>query len=679
MAPFKKIIKANWLPFSLAIVLILLGFFPLVHSATLRVFNSFYTKKSNNIEAVMHADLQKSLSSVSDISKDPNVIQALDANDPALLALALKNKTDSGRMVLLVADRNGKVIYRSHTSQVADYIFQDTPWGRMVSQGKSLMAVEVGDPLPLVIIAGSPVLQSGAMIGGVFGGYPLDDAFAKDFKAKNLGPGDDIVFFSYDTGVTGKSIDDVRRGNIIDSYFNSGTDQWLDPKLSSMEVSFEGQDYFVRKILFDGIENSPGGALVFYKDNQFIYAALYAVFSMLVFLFIVWLIFHFSQRYAWDAGFRIRLFIYSVLVLVCVFFAVSAYLKSLSVKITEAPFTIYNSTLALSPESDTFQTGSDQAVSVLVSSGGESVNAFQISLGYDPRKIEVLSVDTSRSICDKAMFLQNNIDEADGRVDFACAIPNPGYSGRNGVLADLIVHPIVAGNFTLNFETSTQVLANDGLGTDVLRFSTDGSYLSYDDRKDSGRPIVYSPTHPNGTRWYDKHDAKFVWSAPAGAVSTYWLDGNPGSSAIPADAATNRNTFADFPLNQEGVKYFHLVVKAGGTRAAAYPYKIQSDFTPPETPDVRMSDQVIFAGELVRLEFRSRDALSGLQNAYYVKFDDGVFLPAFSPLYFTISDVGVHTVTIRVFDKAGNYSDTQRTVTVNPKTNQFSLLKSFLP
>jgi hypothetical protein len=80
------------------------------------------------------------------------------------------------------------------------------------------------------------------------------------------------------------------------------------------------------------------------------------------------------------------------------------------------------------------------------------------------------------------------------------------------------------------------------------------------------------------------------------------------------------------------------------------------DMTPPDAPKILTSETDVPAGQVVRVEFSSKDGLSGLQKNFYVKFNGGLFLPVSSPLIIAYPK-GHHTIIVRAFDIAGNYSD----------------------
>ena len=56
-----------------------------------------------------------------------------------------------------------------------------------------------------------------------------------------------------------------------------------------------------------------------------------------------------------------------------------------------------DATLFISPITATYTTGETVTLTVVVTSGGQSINAVEGKLEYDPKEVQVLSVDTSTS------------------------------------------------------------------------------------------------------------------------------------------------------------------------------------------------------------------------------------------------------------------------------------------
>ncbi len=339
------------------------------------------------------------------------------------------------------------------------------------------------------------------------------------------------------------------------------------------------------------------------------------------------------------------------------------------------PYILYNSTLHFEPESGVIEDiTSPYRVSITVNPGGEAINAASVIINYDPRMIEITEIDTRQSFCGQEFFLEKSIDNRNGRVNITCIAPGQGWnSPAPAPVAALLIKPLRNGVFTLKFDHETQILAHDGLGTNVLRMAQDGGYtVAAAARKNvlDAEPVpvlVFSPSHPNSERWYNNAAVKLLWDqdedAPEGEY-VYRLDQNPETAPALTDAETSARQIA-VNLDRDGIYYFHIARKQQNRIGPVAHLKIMADVTPPLAPVVQASLRDAAINQTVRLEFSSHDEVSGLQSRYfYVKIDGGVFFPTASPLYTAFAKPGTHTITIRAFDNAGNYRDASVNISV---------------
>jgi hypothetical protein len=604
---------------------------------------------------------------VGEVASSSDLAHAIQADDfLATLSLLQQEQKARGLDAFTATDANGVVITRTQVvSDRGDYIFQTTPYGQALAAGKSIVSIEKGTNLPLLIIAGFPVDASGTMVGAVFGGYSVDNAYAHSFRGRYLNGSNNLIFYSKTAGMVGTTFESPTTTALLAAYFNTGSD-WIEKGLSDREVMIEDRSYFVKNIPFKGIDGSVGGVLVLYPDYRIPAAVGFALPAALLFLLILY---YFHVRSA-D---RRRIVIENVLlgtltaaVFVIAFFDSYLVLAYRSMVIAKPPYLIYNSTLGLAPDSGLLDRSVEHQIAVTVETGGEAVNAAQVNLTYDPTKLQVTGIETANSFCEPDMFIQKDIDNHAGEVQVACVTTPPGLSG-NGTVFDLDVQGLANGPATLHFASGTAVLAEDGLGTNVLRLSTDGSYTFADERQ----PVVvngiasvlaFSPTHPDSARWYNDPNLLMTWTGPAGEEYHYAIDQSPTAASL-AGASTTASESVALDGLADGVWYFHIAADMNGVLGPISDYKVMIDTGPPTPPDIEASQTTIPAGQVVRLAFTSEDALSGLANNYYVKFDDGIFLPTASPLYIALPE-GEHTVTVRAFDNAGNYADNSVTIDV---------------
>lgn len=87
------------------------------------------------------------------------------------------------------------------------------------------------------------------------------------------------------------------------------------------------------------------------------------------------------------------------------------------------------------------------------------------------------------------------------------------------------------------------------------------------------------------------------------------------------------------------------------------------DTTPPEQITVR-GDLRVSQGSVGRFLLSASDSQSGLQKIMYVKIDEELFYPTGKELFIPFYRAGDYSLTVRVFDRAGNYRDETVTVRV---------------
>ncbi|MGC9605202.1 MAG: hypothetical protein ABSF56_00345 [Minisyncoccia bacterium] len=619
----------------------------------------FFDSAVGQIQRGLDADSRYVFQQAGEIATSSSLAKLIETRDISHLASTLQSEQTIHRLdTIIVTDDRGIVLSQTPaSSRSGDYIFQATSYGRRVAEGKPVISIERGSSVSLLVIAGYPVIDNGRTIGAVFGGYSVDDAYAGAFKSRYLTDGENLIFYSKQDGVVGTTFGDPNTKLLLAAYFNTGSD-WVQKGQSDREAIVEGRAYFIKNLVFHGLYESPGGMLILYPAGYTVQAA---IFSSIVALIFVLIVFFFHTRGATKkrhAIERIILIICSSIVLVAAFSVDSSLLYNHSLSIRRPPYTIYNSTLTLDPSFAAWSRSSEQQVAIDVLTGGEAINVAQVDLTYDSARIRVVDIITADSFCAPTMFLEKSIDNKRGEVRVTCGLLTPGFSGLNGNVFTLVLQPLKEGEVTLHFSTSTRILANDELGTDVLRLATDGSYRIVDKstiyNSTSSIP-VFSPTYPNSARWYNEPDGLFTWITSNGYHYLYSLDNIPTASSLVGASTTSADSVSFSGLT-DGIYYFHIAPVKNGTSGAVSNYKVMIDTTPPLQPVIKASKTAVSEGEVIRLAFESQDNSSGLQGNYYVRFDDGVFLPAASPLSVSLP-IGTHVITVRAFDRAGNFAD----------------------
>lgn len=589
-------------------------------------------------------------------------------NDTVSLTQLLNvQKNAYGLSTLVAVNSSGMVLARTPTAnRYGDYVFETQPWGRAAAIGKSTVSFGISRTLPLVLVAAVPLVPTSSAVavqGAVFGGYNLDNTYAQRFKQTYLTDGSQVAFYSKEKGVVGDSFSDPGTSALIAAYFNSGSDFVQLARQEPDTILLVGRTlYSVSNVQLGGLEGTtPGGALIFTPYPAVFFYAVFLMTVLLAVLLCGLLIAHLKKRYI----FLVWVVPFSSLVL---FVSVVVYCHALWGKriviLTHISHSIYNSTLSLSPDFDIISPDSVEDVTIRLDSGGEAINAVQATVQYDPHKVRIESISTDNSFCDPNLFLERSIDNTRGEVTISCLLPSPGFSAPNGIVAQLSVQPLASGNFVLSFASMTQVLANDGLGTDVLRQVTNASYdVVSPHAAAQHEPLsLFSPTHPNSTRWYNATQVRFTWPRGMEDAVAYGVDRDPNGTAL--ENAVPSEGSLQFSVPGDGTYYIHIAPKYGSKLGPIVTKQIHVDTTPPATPAIRLSQTQTRVGDIVRARLASSDLTSGLQKNFYIKFDGGVLLPTGPELFIPLERRGAQVITVRVFDNAGNFNDASMTINV---------------
>lgn len=337
-----------------------------------------------------------------------------------------------------------------------------------------------------------------------------------------------------------------------------------------------------------------------------------------------------------------------------------------------------NGSLYLSPSSGRVSVGETFSLVLRVNTGGVAINAADGSIVFNPRELSVTSISRTGSIF-SIWASEPKFSNAEGTIEFAGGIPNPGYSGANGLLLTI--------NFraktTTTIKGSTEivlvsgvVLANDGEGTNILASLGKATYFispggtsapPVDGVPAISQPtriVITSTTHPDQEKWYPNVNPEFKWELPdeTDAVS-YLITDNPTSNpgTIP-DGLVAGIKFADI---ENGINYFHLRFRENGAWGPTSHFKFQIDTKPPPEVKILVTDD---NSNEPKLTFESSDDLSGIDH-YEIKIDkkDWSVIDkslAGKPYGITGQVYGKHQIMIKAVDGAGNSTVASATITI---------------
>jgi hypothetical protein len=672
-APIPTVYKYRYRTLESILFLILLSFiFYKAGSGTNGPFVRFLSSIPYNRTQQFLTERSAMLQDVNDkAAHDPALIEALRAGDQdAILAYAvgLKNRYDVD--IVTVTDKNGFVVSRARTQNFrGDNLFLNTPYGYKVGKGEAVTAYSqtLLDPHQGGALAGIPVMDEGHLLGSVFVADLFDDSFAHAVASTYLNPQTQVVFYAKDIGILSSSFTD-NDSKTLGKVLNPGS-RWIASGLDSGVLEYKGSYYYVRNLKLPSYEGSSHlGALVLlplYIDVQF------AIFFILTLIAVLW-VWHPVLRRLKHTGREFRtvevLVAGSVTLFTILMAAVFYGRLYFQVKDVAVPeLSIYNSTMRFSPESGVFDQLSEQRIRVMVDTGGEDINSVGAKLSYDKNAFTVVGIDTSTSEC--RSYLEKSFDPETGKIDLVCLLKLKKERPTSFDVGTIIIQPTRPGNTVLHIENDSEVLANDGFATNVLRLTTDAAYTIVDSNDfvwndqlaKNKKLVVHSISHPNAARWYSNDKVSFVWSAAKGDAFSYILSKKSGN-VIAIGTTTENKVTLTVPESAE----YELFVKASsqGETLATGTTSVKVDITPPENVNVVVSHYSIKVGEVVRMLLSGDDMESGLAANYYVSIDGHTLLPVGGLVFIPFSSSGAKEVTVRIFDKAGNYVDRTKFISV---------------
>ena len=328
-------------------------------------------------------------------------------------------------------------------------------------------------------------------------------------------------------------------------------------------------------------------------------------------------------------------------------------------------------TLYLSPAVSTVAVGNIVTLNVMVNSEGEAINNSETSIQFPTDLLQVISVSKSSSIF--SLWVEDpNFSNATGQVSFNGGITNPGYTGSSGQLISITFRAKKAGTASVLFSDAS-VLANDGLGTEVLSGKS-GATLTITSQV-TAPPVgqvppstltISSPTHPDQNAWYTSKDATVVWTLPSRTQTVQTsLDTVP--HGVPSVSYTPAISRKEIKQIDDGVSYFHMRYMTPTGWSAVSDYRFQIDTAPPK--DLAVDTTTDTYGQVI-VHMSADDSLSGIGH-YTLQVDHDqalVVLPdatgAATSTLPALSGTD-HVILVQAYDRAGNMIEATRTFNPN--------------
>jgi len=335
--------------------------------------------------------------------------------------------------------------------------------------------------------------------------------------------------------------------------------------------------------------------------------------------------------------------------------------------------------LRITPDTGVYQVGNTFTARVQIATQGQSVNAAEGTIKFNPNELSVVSVTRSGSIFN-LWVTEPAFSNSAGTVNFSGGVPT-GYSGSVGNVLSITFRVTNAGSPRVTF-TDGSVLANDGRGTNVLTSMTGGSYTA---QAASAAPVaevieyvapantpaaprINSDTHPDPANWSNETTAELSWTLPAGitAVRTLLDD---RSSTVPTNVYDNPISSISLDELPEGVSYFHLQFRNADGWGRITHYRLAVDSVGPANIAITTASTTDETNPQQVLQVTTDEEGSGVVR-YLVKINEAepfefideagaglITLPVLKP--------GYHAIIVEAFDAAGNSTIGTYSITVD--------------
>jgi hypothetical protein len=258
-----------------------------------------------------------------------------------------------------------------------------------------------------------------------------------------------------------------------------------------------------------------------------------------------------------------------------------------------------------------------------------------------------------------------------GEVFAEGIILNPGFTGSKGKILNINFKALKPGKADVRFVAGS-VLANDGLGTNVLKDMKGGSYtikkvldetpaISY-----LPTPKIISPTHPDQEKWYNNNNPIFEWQLPKEAIEVKTLYSKNLNEApfIRHYPPISKIELKDVP---DGTYWFSVQFIGEDTESNIGRFKFNIDTQPPALEIFSLS---LIDSNSIKLEVKAKDELSGVDKID-VYLDNNLVFSTSTDIFENIIkniEPGIHNLKLVIYDKAHNIFQKEEIVNLPRQT-----------
>jgi len=311
-------------------------------------------------------------------------------------------------------------------------------------------------------------------------------------------------------------------------------------------------------------------------------------------------------------------------------------LSTLSTPVRAAGATLYTS-----PSYGTKYVGDKFYVFIYVNTSQATV-AYEVNVSASNLTVTGLSV--GGSIC---ILYTSPSSYTPTSAHFQCGLPSPGYTGPGGYIGSVVVQGKSPGSGKVAITSGSQVLADDGAGTNILTGTSSSTFTILP--PPTAAPSVTSSTHPDQEKWYKNKNVSLSWTGSGSEFSYTFVQ---SADTTPDQTSEGSGTSKTYENVADGIWYFHVRVKGSGGWSATTSFRVQIDTVPPK-PFTPEADPKKDAEKRPVISFATTDDTSGVDH-YEIKLDNGIWVTAANPYKIPTISSGKHTISVKAVDKAGN-------------------------
>jgi len=328
----------------------------------------------------------------------------------------------------------------------------------------------------------------------------------------------------------------------------------------------------------------------------------------------------------------------------------------------------FSADIYILPSSKDLNVSDNLNISVYVDSIDQAMNAISFKISYPEDLLKFVSLSKTGTIIN--LWVQEP-KGGNGEILAEGIVLNPGFTGNRGKILNITFKALKPGIANLKF-ISGSVLANDGLGTSILKNMREGNYSIKEGFVENisisylPTPKIFSPTHPDQTKWYNNNNPVFEWKIPDGVTEVRILFGkNP--DAVPAvrySPPILKKELRDIP---DGIYYFSVQFAGEGTESDIGRFKFNIDTQPPILEEFSLG---LADTNSVKFKIKAKDETSGI-GKINVYLDDNLVLNTSTNVFEDVIknvDPGRHIFKGIIYDKAGNSIQKEEIVNIPQST-----------